>query len=535
MTPTEIEVRTRYGDTVRADVYLPSSQGPYPVLLAASPYQKALAHLPVHPQYPFRESGPIEFYLRHGYAYVWMDVPGSGRSSGVWDPVSRREGEAIADVIEWLAAQDFSTGRIGMIGQSYFCWSQWNAARVRPPHLRTIVAFDGSTDLYRDWMYKGGIPDLGFGTTWAATVMLQHQTQGHEITGGGRDRLVPDMYAHPFDDEWHRRRAPFWELDGVDIPVLSIGNWAKGPLHMRGNVEGFRRVGGPKKLMLIPARSPWEVQTTYASEQFHEEVVLPWYEHHLKGVENGAEGGSAVRVFVQRAGRYRDASAWPPEGVTGRAFYLSSEASGTAASYNDGSLAEEPPVTGADSTSFAYPDPEWRVGTTSFDAQGRPDHLARILTFTSPPLREACEFTGDGVLELYASTDQEDFDVVARLSVVKDGQADGERMSRGWLRASHREEDEELTEELRPFHSHQRPAPVVPGEVYHLRVALLPMSFQVEAGERLRLEVSCGDSPMLEGRWFQWYGLKVGEDTYYHSRERASRLVLPQMALPAAR
>src|SRR5438128_373549 len=131
----EISVRTRHGDLVRADVYLPKGgTGPYPTLLAASPYQKALRHLPHHPAFPFIEYGPMQLYLDQGYAYVAMDLPGTGVSEGVWDPVSREEGEAIHDMIEHVATLDWSTGKIGMIGMSYYCWSQWNAARTRPPH-----------------------------------------------------------------------------------------------------------------------------------------------------------------------------------------------------------------------------------------------------------------------------------------------------------------------------------------------------------------------------------------------------------------
>ncbi len=87
----EIEVNTRHGDTIRADVYLPKdASGPFPVLLGASPYQKALRHLPPTPSvFPFTEYGPIQLYLDEGYAYVAMDVPGTGRSEGTWDPVSR--------------------------------------------------------------------------------------------------------------------------------------------------------------------------------------------------------------------------------------------------------------------------------------------------------------------------------------------------------------------------------------------------------------------------------------------------------------
>ena len=138
-----------------------------------------------------------------------------------------------------------------MIGQSYLCWSQWNAARTRPPHLTTIVPYDGATDMYRDWMYQGGIVASGFVANWiTGSIMLQHQAEGLDIYGGDRYKAIPDIFAHQFDDEWHRKRAPFWELDQVDIPVFSIGVWGKATLHLRGNVEGYNRVRGPKQLLI---------------------------------------------------------------------------------------------------------------------------------------------------------------------------------------------------------------------------------------------------------------------------------------------
>ena len=84
-----------------------NSAGPFPVLLGASPYQKSLRHLPpVLATFPFIEYGPMQLYLDDGYAYVAMDTPGMGRSEGVWDPVSRTEGEAIHDMIEQVAGLD---------------------------------------------------------------------------------------------------------------------------------------------------------------------------------------------------------------------------------------------------------------------------------------------------------------------------------------------------------------------------------------------------------------------------------------------
>jgi uncharacterized protein len=80
---------------------------------------------------------------------VLADVPDTGRFEGIWDPMARSEGEAVHDVIEYVAQQRWCRRKIGTIGQSYFCWTVWNIARTCPPHLTTVVAFDGATDHYQ--------------------------------------------------------------------------------------------------------------------------------------------------------------------------------------------------------------------------------------------------------------------------------------------------------------------------------------------------------------------------------------------------
>ena len=167
--------------------------------------------------------------------------------------------------------------------------------------------------MYRDWMYQGGIPTQGFLNSWLfGSVLLQHMGTGLPVEGGGRGRVITDMYEHPFDDEWQRRRSPFWELDRVDIPVLSVGAWGKMSLHLRGNFEGFARVKGPKQLLVIGAASFTETLMRYTTAEFHREELLPWYDHHLKGVANGVMGRPAVRFFVQNEGVVREAADWPP-------------------------------------------------------------------------------------------------------------------------------------------------------------------------------------------------------------------------------
>lgn len=247
VAPFEIETTTRHGDLVRADVYLSDGEpGPVPAVLGASPYQKSLRHLPPHPLFPFTEYGPIQLYFDSGYAYVVMDLPGTGRSGGTCDPVSRREGEAIHDMIEHVAAQGWCDGEIGMIGMPYYCWGQWNAARTGPPQLKTIVAYDGVTDMYRDWMYHGGIPIQGFLSTWLfGSVLLQHQAQGIGFRAGDKDRVVYDMLSHR-----------------------------------------FRLVKGPKQLLIAHPGSFAAAQLYFYDEQFHRRELLPWYDHHLKHIHN---------------------------------------------------------------------------------------------------------------------------------------------------------------------------------------------------------------------------------------------------------
>lgn len=526
--PFEIEFVDRFGQKLKADVYLPKGQsGPVPVLLAASPYQKSLRHLPAHWMFASSEYGPIQLYLDEGYAYVILDLPGSGVSEGEWDPWSIAEGNSTHDAIEFIASQDWSTGKIGMIGQSYFAMSQWNVARTRPPHLTTIVPYDGANDNYRDWMYHGGIPIQGFLGQWMlASVMYQHFAEGHDAFGGGRHKVIPSLINHPLDDDWWHERSPYWGLDKVDIPTFSIGVWGKGPLHLRGNFNGYEKVTGPKKLLVAEPDSFAGAQRLFDQVDFHKKELLPWYDFHLKGIDNGVMDKPNVRYFVKNAGSYGAAETWPPAGVSPKKFFLSGTKSDLSLSLNNGTLQQSEPGDEDSSTSWRYPDPLWMAGTTTI-IKGVPDHTARINTYTTAPFSDEMEFTGNGVLELFASSDQTDFEVFGKLSLMLNGTNNAQKVTQGWLRASHRYENPYLTQPMRPFHTHDREERVAPHDVVKLRVELLPMSVRVKPGDRLRLELTNADSTALDQPMIHWYGQKVGTDTYWHHSEHPSCLILP--------
>jgi uncharacterized protein len=531
--PFEIDIPTRFGTTVRADVYMPSGvKGKVPTLLAASPYQKSLRKLPVNFVFPFIEYGPIQLYLDEGYAYVILDLPGSGNSEGIWDPWSLQEGQAVYDAIEHMAKLDWCNGNIGMIGQSYYAMTQWNVGRTQPPHLKTMVVFDGAADPYRDVLYHGGIPVQGFLGSWLiGSVMLQHAGEGHDPRGGNRHEVLPDVISHQFDDEWHRRRSAYWELDKIKIPVFSIGVWGKSTLHLRGNVLGYEGVRGPKKLLIESPDTFLGAQALFATEKFHRDEMLPWYDHFLKGSNNDVMAKPDVRFFINGAAKYDSAATWPPANTSPTPFYLSSTKSGAVDSLNDGSLSELAPHVKAAATSWSYPDPKWMAGVTTFK-NGIPDHVARVNTFTTSVFTEDIEFTGQGLLALHLMSDQTDADVFVRVSVMPAAGAPGHarKVTQGWLRASHRAEDAQRTRELRPFHPHDKAEPLVPGQTYEMRVELMPYSFLVHSGERLRLEISNCDSTMIDQPMTHWYGQKVGTDTYHHDAERPSRLILSRRA-----
>jgi uncharacterized protein len=167
VTDRDVPVTTRDGTVLRVNVYRPPDDHPTPVLLCAHPYGKD--HLPTKKRNGFRvafqyramrQMGPITFSsltsweapdpvwcVRHGYSLVNVDLRGAGTSEGESALLSDQEGEDVYDVIEWAAAQPWSTGAVGMLGVSYLAISQWKAAALRPPSLAAIVAWEGFTDI----------------------------------------------------------------------------------------------------------------------------------------------------------------------------------------------------------------------------------------------------------------------------------------------------------------------------------------------------------------------------------------------------
>jgi predicted acyl esterase len=540
MTVERVNVTMRDGVRISLCVYRPADGRPAPALFAASPYQHEFDTVPAFPLFPWRETGPVEWYVGQGYVYVHADVRGSGQSEGEFGFMDRTEQEDYVELIAWIASQPWCSGRVGGIGQSYYAMAQWLMATLNPPALACIVPYDALVDQYRCSNYHGGI-FCNYRSSWYASLRADNQHR----PAGGRGRppmrfdLVGAITEHTLYDDWWRERSAFERLGEIKVPVLSIGHWGKMGLHLRGNILGFEEVTAPKKLVVTGAKNYFEAHHLFDQIDFHEQELLPFYDAHLKGIDNGVMDGAPVRLFIRGADVWREEPQWPLARATYVPYYLRKGPSGSVTSLNDGALSVEPPAADEAATSYSYPDWEWMNGVVVNGPDGRPDPVRRVLTFTSAPLEADIEVTGPIVLELYASSDQIDTRFIVKLADqhhqdkaarAKGAQPAFTNVSKGWLQASHREKDAGRTTALRPFYTHSNPQPLTPGEIYRFDIEVLPIAYLFKRGHRIRLEIVNGDSAVTDAVFTHpYHPTLIGTDTIHHDSVHASCLRLPVM------
>lgn len=532
---TEVTIPMDDGVELGARLYLPPGEGPFPTLFAASPYRYDNDDIPPSMVFFWLETGPIDFYLEQGYAYLHVDVRGTGKSGGSYGFLDRRERRDLRDAIEWAAAQEWSTGKVGSIGMSYYSMAQWMMLSERPEHLVCAAPFDGHYDPYRGWAYPGGMLSTFMWTWWHGSVRAANK---YPANGSGPRDLDVDLggwiFEHPDRDEFWADRDFEDTFADVDIPVYSIGTWAKRELHLGGNLRGFQFLGGPKKLKLLDLASGAEALRLFATVQFHRDTLLPFYDHYLKGAETEYLSRPTVEYTLAGSGRTRTADQWPPADIEHVALFFDGTGSGTLTSLNDGSLAARPGDPAA--AAYDYPHPDWVSGPAVMTAHGV-DTLAPTVTYTSAPLREGVDIVGPVEVVLFLASTRHDTSVVVRLSeqLPQDSaeratgrQPSARIVSKGWLRAAHREVDESTSSVGEPRRSHTTALPLVPGEVTELRVALIGCGHHFSANSRIRLEISCADSTFTDAQFHHaLLANMVGTDAIHSGVTHPSRVLLP--------
>jgi len=492
------------GLTLLADVYRPPRDGKYPVILSYGPYAKGLAFQEGYPdqwqrmadQHPDVPAGSTNKYqnwevvdpekwVPDGYACVRVDSRGAGRSPGFIDPFSPRETKDFYLCVEWAGTQPWSSGKVGLLGISYYAINQWHVASLQPPHLTAMIPWEGAADWYRDMTYHGGIYCTFFGNWFKKQVVtVQHglgdrgfkdpntgepvagpETLSDEELAKNRTDLGAAIEAHPLDDSYHRDRSPEWSK--VTVPLLTSGNWGGHGLHLRGNTEGYVRAASKQKWLEIHGIEHWtEFYTKYG-------VTLQkrFFDYFLKGMKNGWEKQAKVQLNIRHPGEkfvVRMEKEWPLKRTRWTRFYLN--------------------PTG-DTLSLR---PVKAKGSVTYEA------LGDGITFLTPPMEKETEITGPAAAKLFvsSSTTNADLFLVLRVfdpsgkEVVFQGALDPHTpIGQGWLRASHRKLDSKLSTEYRPYHTHKVKEPLKPGKVYELDVEIWPTCIVVPPGYRIGLTV----------------------------------------------
>ncbi|WP_413804834.1 CocE/NonD family hydrolase [Streptomyces sp. OE57] len=483
----DVVIETRDGTPLRADVFRPSEPGRYPVIMTHGPYGKDIhfedfnagAYSIVDERGPYMnwETANPEWWVPRGYVVIRVDERGTGHSPGQMDLFSRQEREDYYDAIEWAGVQEWSNGKVGLLGISYYAIGQWHVASLQPPHLAAIVPWEGAVDIYRDWSHHGGILSNEFTDAWWVRQITGNQNAlpagadnpGHVVA---KNVDLPQRFRdHPLLDETYT--AADADLSKIQVPVLSAGNWTSFQLHLRGNTEGFTAVGSAHKWLEIHSGNHFTPFYTEESRKYQKSFLDRW----LKDDASAWRDEPPVKLFIRDSyggGRFRAENEWPIARTRWTKFYLDGAT---------GSLGTEQPDRRSE---VSYRAPEG--GTV----------------FLTAPFPEDIEVTGPSALHVWVEADTRDMDLFVTLINVdpegkevtfEDASGVGNRgpVVKGWLRVSHRALDEEKSLPYRPYHPHTERLPLEPGTPVPASVEILPTSMVFAKGHRLGLVVQAAD------------------------------------------
>jgi len=492
------------GVVLRADVFRPTAEGRYPVILSYGPYAKGLAFqegykglwdrlVKAAPEvlegssnkYQNWELVDPEKWVPDGYACLRIDSRGAGRSPGYLDVWCERETQDLYQCVEWAGTQPWSIGKVGINGISYYAMNQWTVGALRPPHLTAMCIWEGSSDYYRELCRHGGIlsdflnnwhprqvasVQHGVGSRGAKSVVTGEYVAGPETLPP--EKLAKDCADTPgepkrrrlFDDYYRKRIARF---EDIEAPLLSAGNWGGMGLHTRGNFEGWLRAGSKQKWLEVHGHTHF----THFYSSYGEALQKKFFGHFLKGENTGWDKQPRVSLNIRYPGEkfvLRAENEWPLARTRWTKYFLQP----------DGKTLS--------------PDTASRTGSLGYDTTGDG------LTFSTPPMTRDLEITGPVAAKLWVSSETTDADLFLVLRVF-DPQGNevtfvGSNDPRtpvglGWLRASHRKLDPKLSTPYRPWHTHDEEMPLKPGEPVELDVEIWPTSIVVPQGCRFALTV----------------------------------------------
>lgn len=465
----DVPIKLRDGITIYADIFRPvNSNGQCPAILAWSPYGKEIGgqmldDVPMRSGVPVNATSGLEkfegpdpaYWVQHRYAIVNPDKRGAYMSEGnllYWGHEDALDG---CDVIEWIASQEWCNGKVGMSGNSWLTVSQWFIAAERPAHLAAIAPWEGFCDHYRESGTRGGIPTPEFPEMIAETFASAHGILEDQ------PRMIVEK---PFMcDYWEDKAA---RIENIQIPAYVVASYTNS-VHTHGTFAGYRRLSSKEKWLRVHNTNEW--YDYYTPENV--EDLRRFFDHYLKGIDNGWENTPKVRLSVLNPGGEdivnRIEDEFPLARTQYRKLYLSAA---------DSSLQTSLPTEEA---------------ISSYNSESDSHQVNYRLR-----MNEDTEITGYMKLHLWVSApDNDDMDLAVSVEKLSaEGQPLPDRTGNtikatGLMRVSMRQLDLEKSTESEPYYTFTSEQKLKKGEIVPVEIEIWPIGLFFKKGEILQLTV----------------------------------------------
>lgn len=556
-----VEIPMRDGVVLRATMLRPDAPGKFPALVYRTPYGQE--RYSDEPDFPMVAA-------QNGYVVFLVDVRGRYTSDGQFEAYRQEKPDGY-DTIEWAGTCEVCDGTVGSWGGSYPGFVQWLALSQDPPHYTTAVPTMTPTSSHH-FFFMGG----GFNATWFDWFVplivpdLRRRAgddsgpwtgrEAYEAWGAQRDavfrqrplvgvdllrRWAPYYYewlTHPDESDWWRFADVEQDFEKIKVPVYLVTGWYDnnyGPVGATRGFNGMRARGGSlaarQRTKLIIG--PWThtnlaiTKTRFGELNFganagldFEAFLLRWFDARLRGIDTGIDREPPVRIFTMGANRWRWENEWPPARAQETAWYLSSGGAANTAAGDGALIASEPATASTDRYVF---DPSAPVFDARYEESGALDQAAfesrdDVLVYTSAPLQEDTEVTGEMFADLFVSVDQPDTDLAVRIT---DVHPDGTSYSvngpeAGFLR-------------LRYRNGLHRQELLQPGEIVRVRIGQMLTSNLFKRGHRVRLQVTSSRMPHFDANpntgeeIATATSLRPATVTVHHGPGTPSRVLLP--------
>ena len=487
---------------------------PVPALLEYIPYCKRDGT-------SARDEAMHPYLAGHGYASFRVDLRGAGESDGLLlgEYLEQELADAV-EVIAWLAAQPWCSGRVGMFGKSWGGFNCLQVAALRPPALEAVISVCSTDDRYATDIHTMGGCQLLENPNWCFT-MFGHNARPPDpvIVGAGwRDAWFQRLEnSPPWILEWirHQRRDAFWkhgsvceDFSAIACPVFAVGGWADPYTD-----PALRLMAGldvPRRAWIGPWGHQYPHQALPAPASGFLQESLRWWDRWLKDKETGIDREPIIRAWmhdshppsaVQREvpGHWIAEESWPSPVSEERTWHLNREGLRDSAE-QEGLLPFATPTT------VGRANPFW--GNNGMLAPESPADQriddAVSLCFDTKPLPEPLAFFGMPIAHLRLASDRPVAQIYVRLSEVRsDGTVN--LVSFGLRNLTHDD-------------SHERVTPLSPGEAFNVQITMNGNAYRFAKGSRIRIALSTGAWPLA------WPAPEPVELTLFTG---CSRLVLP--------